>query len=74
MMKHFNKNLIMTEKEEESFRSSNTQWICEKHTEDKKLRDHLHIMRKYRDAAHWKCNVNLKLTENIPVIFHNSKG
>ena len=64
----------MTEKEEENFRSSNTQWICEKHIEDKKLRDHLHIMGKYRDATHWKCNVNLKLTENIPVIFHNSKG
>ena len=74
MIKHFNKNLIMTEKEEENFRSSNTQWICEKHIEDKKLRDHLNIMGKYRDAAHWKCNVNLKLTENIPVIFHDSKG
>ena len=26
--------------------------------------------RKYRDAAHWKCNVNLKLT----VIFRNLKS
>ena len=30
MTKHFNKNLIMTEKEEESFRSSNICWISEK--------------------------------------------
>ena len=30
MEKHFNKTLIMTEKEEEEFQSSNTCWICEK--------------------------------------------
>ena len=30
MKKHFNKNLIMSEKEEEQFRLSNTCWICEK--------------------------------------------
>ena len=30
MKKHFNKNLIMSEKEEEQFQSSNTCWICEK--------------------------------------------
>ena len=27
--KHFNKNLIIIEKEEEQFRLSNTCWICE---------------------------------------------
>ena len=34
MKKHFNKNLIMTEKEEEEFQSSNMCWICEKLIED----------------------------------------
>ena len=29
MKKHFNKNLIMTEKEEEQFQPSNAYWICE---------------------------------------------
>ena len=33
MKKHFNQNLIMTEKEEENFLSSNICWICEKTTE-----------------------------------------
>ena len=33
MKKHFNKNLIMSE-EEEQFQSSNTCWICEKLTDD----------------------------------------
>ena len=30
MNKHFNKNLIMIEEEEEQFQSSSTCWICEK--------------------------------------------
>ena len=29
---------------------------------------------KYRGAAHWSCNINLKLTKTIPVIFHNLRG
>ena len=34
MKKHFNKNLIMSEEEEEQFQSSNTCWICEKLIDD----------------------------------------
>ena len=30
MKKRFSKNLIMTEKDEEKFQSSNTCWVCEK--------------------------------------------
>ena len=30
MKKHFNKNLIMTEKEEHLFQQSNNFWICKK--------------------------------------------
>ena len=33
-----------------------------------------HITGKYRDAAHWSCNINLKLSIKIPVIFHNLRG
>ena len=33
MKNHFDKNLIMSEKEEQ-FQSSNTCWICEKLTDD----------------------------------------
>ena len=62
MKKHFNKNLIMTEKEEEQFQSSNAYWICEKPTDDdeKKVRDHCHINSKFMGAAHWSCNINLQ--------------
>ena len=75
MKKHFNKNLIMSE-EEEQFQSSNTCWICEKLTDDnnEKVRDHCHTTGKFRCAAHWTCNINLQLTKKVPVIFHNLRG
>ena len=73
MKKYFNKNLIMTE-EEEQFQSSNICWICEKLIEDEKVRDHCHITGKFRGAAHWSCNINLQLTKKVPVIFHNLRG
>ena len=75
--KHFNKNLIMSaEEEEEKFQFTNSCWICDKLFDvgDDKLRYHCHITGKYRDAAHWSCNVNLKLSKTIPVIFHNRRG
>ena len=38
------------------------------------LRNHCQITGKYRGAAHWSCNINVKLTKKIPVIFHNLRG
>ena len=75
MKKHFNKNLIMSE-EEEQFQSSNTCWICEKliDDDDEKVRDHCYVTGKFRGAAHWSCNINLQLTKKVPVIFHNLRG
>ena len=48
--------------------------ICEKRNEDENVRDHCHITGQLRGAAHWSCNINLKLTRNVPVIFHNLRG
>ena len=47
MKKHFSKNLIITE-EEENFQSSNTCWIHENliESDDEKVKDHCHITRK----------------------------
>ena len=39
-----------------------------------KVRDHCHVTGKYRGAAHASCNLNFKLTDKIPVVFHNLKG
>ena len=75
MKKHFNKNLIMSAEKKEEFKRSNICWICGKLINfDKKVRDHCHITGKYRGAAHWSCNINLKISKKVPVIFHNLKG
>ena len=76
MRKHFIKNLVMSVEEEERFEQSNICWICNKITDlsDEKVRDHCHISGKYKGAAHWSCNINLKITKKVPVIFHNLKG
>ena len=41
---------------------------------DIRVRDHCHITGKYRGSAHQDCNINYRLTDKIPVIFHNLKG
>ena len=77
MIKHFNKNLIMSEKEEERFQLSNICWICEKliNHDDEKVRDHCHATGKFPGgAAHWDCNINLQLTKAVHVAFHNLRG
>ena len=74
--KHFNKNLIMSAKEEERFQLTNSCWIFDKLFDvgDDKVKDHCHITGKYRGVSYWSCNINLKLTKKIPVIFHNLRG
>ena len=76
MKKNFNKNLIMSEEEKQQFQSSNTCWICENliENDNEKVRNHCHITEKFRGAARWSCNINLQLTKNVPVIFHNLRG
>ena len=53
MNKHFSKNLIVSEEEEE-FQSRNMCWICEKliENDDEKVRDYCHITGKFRAPAH----------------------
>ena len=76
MKKHFNKNLIISEKEENLFQQSNSCWICKKliDNDEEKVRDHCHITGKFRGAAHWNCNINFQLTKKVAVTFHNFRG
>ena len=66
MKKHFNKNVIMSERKEQ-FQSNNTCWTCEKpiDDDDKKVRDHCHVTGKFRSATCWSCNINLELTKKF---------
>ena len=76
MKKYFNENLIMSVEEEEKIQLSNKCWICDKLFDlvDEKVRDHCHISGKFRGAAHFSCNANLKISKKVPVIFHNLRG
>ena len=76
--KNTEKNIIMTEKDEEDYRDNNICRFCEKNIESDryKVRDHCHLTGKYRSPAHSKCNINVtqKQSNFIPFIFHNFKN
>ena len=79
MKKEFNKQLIMTDNDELSFKLEQKCHICEESYKDKdiRVRDHCHITGKYRGSAHQDCNLKLRLKPEgikIPVIFHNLRG
>ena len=76
MKRYFCKNLIMSAGENELFEMTNICWICGKLIEntDNKVRDHCLITGKYRGAAQYSCNINLKITKKVPVIYQNLKG
>ena len=65
----------MTAEQNEEFERSNICWICGKLIEfGDKIRDHCDITGKYRGSAHWSCNINLKISKKLVVIFHNLRG
>ena len=76
MTKHFNKELLMTEEDNEDFENSIKCCICNNDyiDSDVKVRDHYHITGKYRGSVHRDCNINIKLNRKIPVVFHNLKN
>ena len=76
MRKYFCKNFVMSPKQNERFELTNICCICNKLIEntDYKVRDHCHVTGKYRGAAHYSCNINLKISKKVPVVFHYLKG
>ena len=74
--KWYQEVLEITAVAEKNFKKSDSCHICSVKYKscDVRVRDHCHITGKYRGSAHQKCNINYKLTEKIPVIFHNLRG
>ena len=77
--KHFNKPLVMTEVDEQCFKTMDRCHICgEKYTDkDVRVRDHCHITGKFWGSAHQECNLKLRIKPEdikIPVIFHNLRA
>ena len=75
MEKHFNKELVITKKDNEDFQNSTTCRICDNDyiDNDVKERNNCHITAKYRGPAYADCNINFKLNHKILVVFHNLK-
>ena len=73
---NFNKEMIISKKEQNDFKNAKSCHICNKeyNNEDVPVRDHCHVTGKYRRSAHTDCNLSYRLTKKICVIFHNLRG
>ena len=70
--KNTNKDIVMTDKDEEDCKNNNVCRFCEKFIESDKVRDHCHLTGNYRGPAHSKCNINVTQDQSnfIPFLFH----
>ena len=76
-LKQFQKTPINLSIEEKvHHKNATTCYVCECNfsNENPKVREHCHVTGNYRGASCNKCNLGMKLTKTIPVIFHNLKG
>ena len=70
-----NKEMIITEEEEEQFNKASDCWICGKKLNiQDKVKDHCHYTGRYRGPAHNICNLKYSKPNNISVFFHNLTG
>ena len=67
------KDIIMTNQDEEDYRSNNICRFCEKEINSDKVRDHCHLTSKFRGPAHSKYNINVTQDQSnfIQFLFHN---
>ena len=75
-LKQFHKTPINLSIEEKvSHKNAKTCYVCENNfiNENRKVRDLCHVTGSYRGASCNKCNLSMKLTKTIPVIFPQSQ-
>ena len=65
----------MTKNNTEDFENSTECWICDNDfvDNDVKVRDHCHMTGKDGGSTHRDCNINVKISPNTAVVFHNLK-
>jgi hypothetical protein len=70
------KDMIITMEQQQEFKHSTRCWICRQKYKDNdiRVRDHDHISGLYRGSAHSKCNLKLRHSNEIAVVFHNLRG
>ena len=76
-LKQFQKTpMNLSIEEKMSHKNATTCYVCECifSIDNRKVRDHCHVTGNYRGASCDKCNLGMRLTKTIPVIFHNLKG
>ena len=71
---HFNKDLIMTNEDEEIYNNSDICHICKEKLDAGKIRDYSTITGKFRGAPHSKCSKYLDIPKKLPIIFHDLEG
>ena len=68
------KPMLLTKKEENTFKQAKYCSICDEELGEDRVRDHCHFTGRYRGAAHNKCNLKCRKPRVLPVIFHNLQG
>ena len=64
----------MTKEDEEIYNNSQFCRICKEELNTNKVRDHCHVTGKFRWAGHNKCNLKLRITRKLHIIFNNLQG
>ena len=79
MKYRFSREMRLSCSEEQSFKNSMHCWVCGKQFtlidqvahNDPPVRDHCHYTGRYRGAAHNSCNLRIRRTRTILVLFHD---
>ena len=66
----------LTSEDQINHKNATNCYVCECifTAENRKVKDHCHVTGNYRGASCNICNLGMKITKTIPVIFHNLKG
>ena len=71
----FNERKKITKEQQIEFQKSTICYVCNgKLNKNNKFRDYCDVTGEYRGAVHNTCSFHLKLSNKVPVVFHNLRG